>query len=88
MLWLREMLRHVFAALGLIFDLISAAVAVLSTGAWLASHGESLPWQQSTVRLTVLGSFASGVLGVAVGALSRNQVVAIVTLLVRSSWRG
>lgn len=76
----------VFAVLGLGFGIVSAAVALLSTWIWLASNGDTMPWTSSAVSLTVIGSVGSavifGVLGVAAGALSRNQVVAIVTTLV------
>lgn len=72
----------VFALLGLVYGVIACLVALGSMATWFAMNGQHLPWSDSSVHLTILGSLLSavafGVLGVALGALTRNQVVAIV----------
>jgi ABC-2 type transport system permease protein len=75
----------VFTLVGLAFGLTSALVTFGGTWLSLTVRGIGLPMHQSIIWSTLSGGVASAVLmalfGVAVGALLRNQVVAIVTVL-------
>lgn len=71
----------VFGVLGLVFGLVAAAVTVATVWLWFSSKGDSLTWTAS-VWLTLLGAVLSavlfGLLGVGIGASTRNQVSGIV----------
>jgi ABC-2 type transport system permease protein len=75
----------VFTVVGLVFGVVSAAVTVTASWTWLTAKGVGLPFGQSLIWSTLGGGIASAtlsaLLGVAVGAVLRNQVVAIVTVL-------
>ena len=75
----------VFAGLGAVYGTAAAAAATATAWAWYRSNGVALPLGRSAVWLTLLGCIAVavlfGVLGVAVGALVRNQTVALVGAL-------
>lgn len=70
---------------GALFGLLGASVPVLVALAWFAAKGNSVPLDH-TVPLEILQiglqSLFGAVMGVAVGAVLRNQVAAIVGLLV------
>ncbi|MFI0448883.1 hypothetical protein [Actinomadura sp. 6N118] len=71
----------VMAAVGAGFGLAAAAASLATTYSWLAARDVPLP-TGSAVWLTVLGAVISAVLyavlGTAIGAITRNQVTAIV----------
>jgi ABC-2 type transport system permease protein len=71
--------------LGTAFGVVAAASSTLAAWAWYRSEGFALPLDRSAVWLTlagcVAGSAAFGILGVAIGGISRNQVGAIVGAL-------
>lgn len=75
----------VYTAIGTVFGLASAVMALLVSWSYLSIRGVGLPMHQSLLWETLLGAVLSAalstLLGVAVGALLRNQVVAIVTVL-------
>jgi ABC-2 type transport system permease protein len=75
----------VFGLLGLLFGLVATAASIATLGVYLASEGERLPLGREAVWLTAAGDVGSAVLfailGVAIGAISRNQVAAIVGTL-------
>ena len=70
---------------GALFGLIGACVPVLIAIAWFATKGRSVP-MDGTIPLEILqlgfAALFGAVMGVAVGAVIRNQVAAIVGLLV------
>ncbi len=73
------------APVGALFGLVGGSVPVLVALAWFAAKGNSVPLDH-TIPLEILqiglGSLYAAVMGVAVGAVLRNQVAAIVGLLV------
>ncbi len=75
----------VFAGLGAVYGTAAAGAATATAWAWYHSNGVALPLGRSAVWLTLLGCIAVavlfGVLGVAIGALVRNQTVALVGAL-------
>lgn len=75
----------VYTAIGALFGLVSAVMAFTISWIYLAIKGVGLPLEQSLLWQTlggaVLSAALSTLLGVGVGALMRNQVVAIVTVL-------
>ena len=70
---------------GALFGLVGASVPVLVALAWFATKGRSVPLDH-TIPLEILQiglqALFAAVMGVAVGAVLRNQVAAIVGLLV------
>ena len=70
---------------GALFGLVGASVPVLVALAWFATKGRSVPLD-GTIPLEILQiglqALFAAVMGVAVGAVLRNQVAAIVGLLV------
>ena len=74
-----------YAGVGAVYGLVAGAASTATAAAWYRANDLSLPLGRSAVWLTLLGCLAVavlfGVLGVAVGALARNQVVAIVAAL-------
>ena len=70
---------------GALFGLVGASVPVLVALAWFATKGNSVPLDH-TIPLEILQiglqALFAAVMGVAVGAVLRNQVAAIVGLLV------
>lgn len=75
----------VYGLLGLGFGVVNALVALVTAWSRLTVTGDGLPLGQSLLWSTLGGGVASAtlfaVLGVAIGVLLRNQVVAIVTVL-------
>lgn len=75
----------VFTAVGLAFGVVSAAATLGASWIWLTIRGVGLSFGQSVIWSSLGGGVASAALsvlfGVAVGAVLRNQVVAIVTVL-------
>jgi ABC-2 type transport system permease protein len=75
----------VFTAAGLVFGVVSAAATLGASWAWLTAKGAGLPFGQPVIWSSLGGGIASAALsalfGVAAGAVLRNQVVAIVTVL-------
>lgn len=75
----------VFTAVGLVFGVVSAAATLGASWIWLTAKGVGLPFGQAVIWSSLGGGVASAALsalfGVAVGAVLRNQVVAIVTVL-------
>ena len=73
------------APVGALFGLLGASVPVLVALAWFATKGRSVPLD-GTIPLEILQiglqALFAAVMGVAVGAVLRNQVAAIVGLLV------
>jgi hypothetical protein len=67
---------------GAVYGVAAGAASVATAWGWYRAEGVTLPFERSAVWLTLLGCFAVsvlfGVLGVAVGALTRNQVGGIV----------
>lgn len=70
---------------GPLLGLVAALVTVAVAGPWLAAKGHPLPFDRGYVWLTLLGAvlWCAGyaVIGVAVGALVRNQVLAVIGAL-------
>jgi hypothetical protein len=73
------------AAVGLLFGVVTTALAVAVSAAVITAHHGTLVWSAGAVEVmmaTVVTTVVAGILGVAVGALIRNQVVAVVATLV------
>lgn len=74
-----------YAGVGTVYGIAAGAASAATAWAWYRSNDLSLPLGRSAVWLTLLGCLAVavlfGVLGVALGAIARNQVVAIVAAL-------
>ncbi len=74
-----------FAGLGLVFGAAAALATAVTGQLWLASQGLALPVRTSVVWLPLVGATASGILygalGVGIGAITRNQVAAIMISL-------
>ena len=82
----RVVTAKMFAAVpvGALFGLVGASVPVLVALVWFATKGRSVPLDgtiPSSLQIGLQALFAA-VMGVAVGAMLRNQVAAIVGLLV------
>ena len=75
-----------YMGVGAVYGVVAGAAATATAWGWYRSKDLALPLDRSAVWLTLLGCLAVavlfGVLGVAVGAITRNQVVAIVAALV------
>ncbi len=75
----------VYSVLGLLFGAVAALATALTGQIWLSQQGLVLPLERPEVWLTLVGAIASGALygalGVGIGAVTRNQVVAIVATL-------
>lgn len=75
----------VLTVLGAVFGLAAALTSLLATAIWLATNDLAVPLGREVVWLTMVGAVASGAvfgaLGVAIGAITRNQVPAIVACL-------
>lgn len=74
-----------YLGVGAIYGLVAASASALTAWAWYRANGLNLPLERSAVWLTLLGCLAVatafGPLGVGIGAIARNQVVAIVAAL-------
>lgn len=74
-----------YMAVGAVFGTAAAVTSTVTAWAWYRANGVALPLERSAVWLTLLGCLAVAVgfggLGVAVGAITRNQVVAIVAAM-------
>jgi ABC-2 type transport system permease protein len=75
----------VFAAVGLVFGVVSAAATLGASWVWLTAKGAGLPFGQPVIWSSLGGGIAAAALsalfGVAAGAVLRNQVVTIVAVL-------
>jgi ABC-2 type transport system permease protein len=75
----------VLGLMGAVIGTVAAAVSLATAWIWLTAKGVGLPFGQALLWQTLGGTAASAalfaVLGVAVGAALRNQVVAIVLVL-------
>ncbi|MFA1538840.1 hypothetical protein [Actinomadura monticuli] len=75
----------VYMAVGACYGLAASAAAAATAAAWYDSKGLGLPFGRSSVWLTLVGcvvvAVLFGVLGVALGAIARRQVPAIVVML-------
>jgi ABC-2 type transport system permease protein len=74
-----------YMGVGAAYGLVTAAAATATAWGWYRANDLALPLHRPAVWLTLLGCLAVsilfGVLGVAIGAASRNQVAAIVGAL-------
>ena len=72
----------VYMAVGAVFGVVAAGASTVTAWLWYRANDVALPLGRSAVWLTLLGCLAVaalfGVLGVAVGAVTRNQIAAIV----------
>jgi ABC-2 type transport system permease protein len=72
----------VYMGVGALFGMVAAAACTATAWIWYRANDVTLPLERSAVWLTLLGCVAVavlfGVLGVAIGAIARNQVMAIV----------
>lgn len=75
----------VFSILGLVFGIIASAVTILTMMMWFRTSDDVVPFGDHSLWLTLAGAnlsaVAFGILGVVIGAATRNQVVAIVGAL-------
>ncbi len=75
----------VYVGVGLVYGTAAALAAALTAAGWYNSRDLALPFERSAVWLTLLGCIAVSVLfgaiGVALGAIARNQVAAITAAL-------
>jgi ABC-2 type transport system permease protein len=75
----------VYLGVGAIYGIIAGIASTITATLWYRANDLALPLDRSAVWLTLLGclavSTAFGLLGVAIGAIARNQVVAIVAAL-------
>lgn len=74
-----------YMIVGAIYGIVAAAGATATAWAWYRANDVALPLERSAVWLTLVGCVAVavvfGLLGVAIGAIARNQVAAIVAAL-------
>jgi ABC-2 type transport system permease protein len=72
----------VYMVVGALFGIVAAAACTATAWIWYRANDVTLPLERSAVWLTLLGCVAVavlfGALGVAIGAITRNQVLAIV----------
>ena len=72
----------VHMGVGTVYGIAAGAAATATAWGWYRANDLALPFDRSAVWLTLLGCLAVavlfGLLGVAVGAVARNQVAAIV----------
>jgi ABC-2 type transport system permease protein len=75
----------IYMGVGAVYGLVAGAACTASAWAWYRAHDLTLPLDRSAVWLTLLGCLAVsvlfGMLGVGIGAVTRNQVAAIVGTL-------
>jgi ABC-2 type transport system permease protein len=71
-----------YMVVGALFGIVAAAACTATAWIWYRANDVTLPLERSAVWLTLLGCVAVavlfGALGVAIGAITRNQVLAIV----------
>lgn len=71
-----------YMAVGAVFGTAAVAACTVTAWFWYRANDVALPLERSAVWLTLLGCLAVavlfGALGIAVGAIARNQMVAIV----------
>lgn len=83
--WVVTSKAGVYAALGVVYGVVASGIALLA--AWVSYRAENLafPFDSSAVWYSLLGVVLAaavyGVLGVAIGALLRNQVIGIVVTM-------
>jgi ABC-type transport system involved in multi-copper enzyme maturation permease subunit len=72
-------------AVGLLYGLCCAAIAVAIAVPWLSAKGVAIGWVDTNVLLVLLGDVAVStvfaVLGLGVGVLARNQITAVIGAL-------
>jgi ABC-2 type transport system permease protein len=72
----------VFTVVGAVFGVTASLASLATTWIWLSTKGYGLPLGHEAIWLTIIGAVVSAilfaVLGVALGAASRNQVPAVV----------
>lgn len=75
----------VYSALGVVYGVVASAIALAAAWASYRAEGVVFPFDDSAVWFSLLGVVLAaavfGVLGVAIGALLRNQVIGIVAAL-------
>lgn len=75
----------VYMGVGAVFGIVAGAASTATAWGWYRANDLALPFHRSAVWLTLLGCLAVavlfGLLGVAIGAVARNQVAAIVAAL-------
>jgi ABC-2 type transport system permease protein len=75
----------VYAGIGLLYGVAAATSATVTAWAWYRANDVTLPLERSAVWLTLVGCVAVavlfGIVGVAIGAVTRNQVGGIVASL-------
>lgn len=75
----------IYLGVGLVYGLAASVTATAAAAGWYRAKDLALPYERSAVWLTLLGCLAVsvllGALGVAVGAIARNLVAAIVVAL-------
>jgi ABC-2 type transport system permease protein len=75
----------IYLGVGLVYGVAASAAATVAATGWYHAKDLALPYGRSAVWLTLLGCLAVsvllGALGVAVGAIARNLVAAIVVAL-------
>jgi ABC-2 type transport system permease protein len=75
----------VYAGVGAVFGVVAGAACAVTAWGWYRANDLALPLERSAVWLTLLGCLAVsmlfGILGVGIGAATRNQVAAIVGTL-------
>lgn len=71
-----------YAILGVLYALVGVLTQLIIAVPWLSSRNVSVDFGNSDVRHTIIGVFAVvalfGIVGLGVGALLRNQIVAVV----------
>ena len=74
-----------YMMVGAVYGIVAGAAATATALGWYRANDLALPLERSAVWLTLVGCVAVavlfGVLGVAIGAIARNQVAAIVGAL-------
>jgi ABC-2 type transport system permease protein len=74
-----------YMGVGVVYGVAAGAASTATAWAWYRADDVALPLERSAVWLTLLGCLAVsvlfGLLGVAVGGISRNQVTGIVAAL-------
>ncbi|HUP75596.1 MAG TPA: hypothetical protein VM282_21335 [Acidimicrobiales bacterium] len=75
----------VYVLVGVVYGIVAGAAAAVTAWGWYRANDLALPLERSAVWLTLVGCLAVavlfGLLGVAIGAVARNQVAGIVGAL-------
>ncbi|HKA05321.1 MAG TPA: hypothetical protein VKD67_13370, partial [Acidimicrobiales bacterium] len=74
-----------YLGVGAVYGIVADAASTATAWGWYGAKGLTFPIDRSAVWLTLLGCLAVavlfGVLGIAIGGIARNQVLAIVVTL-------